>query len=134
VLQKLADAPAPSLNDLAARTMTHKSSVSVAVSHLVDRGLVRRRRSPADGRSIVLTLTPAGRRLLARAPESAQSRLQAALQRFPLGQLIRFSGLFERFTDELGAGSLEPWMLFEEEARVGKGHSRRGRGNKAANP
>jgi DNA-binding MarR family transcriptional regulator len=134
VLQKLADAPATSLNELASRTMTHKSSVSVAVSHLVRRGLVRRRRSSADARSIVLTLTPAGRRLLARAPDSAQTRLQAALRRFPLDQLIRFSGLFERFTEELGAGSLAPLMMFEEDAARGvKGHSRHGRGKKAAN-
>ena len=66
VMQKLADAPALSLNDLAARTLTHKSSVSVVVSRLVERGYVRRERSSADGRSIVLTLTPAGRRALER--------------------------------------------------------------------
>ena len=115
VLQRLADAPALSLNDLAARTMTHKSSVSVVVKRLVDRGLVRRRRSPADGRSIVLTLTPAGRRAIARAPESAQKRMIAALSRFPRRDLAAFATLFQRFTEELGVGTLEPTMLFEEE-------------------
>jgi len=122
VMQKLADAPALSLNDLAARTMTHKSSVSVVVSRLVDRGLVRRRRSTADGRSIVLTLTAAGRRALERAPESAQSRLLVALRRFPPAQLAAFAALFERFTEELGVGTLEPLMLFEDE-RYGRGRA-----------
>jgi hypothetical protein len=40
----------------------------------------------------------------------------AALRRFPRRDLEAFAGLFERFTDELGVGSLEPTMLFEDEA------------------
>ena len=132
VLQRLADAPALSLNDLAARTLTHKSSVSVVVSRLVARGFVRRRRSPADGRSIVLSLTPAGRRALARAPDSAQSRMLETLRRFPPRQLIRFAALFERFTEQLGVGGLELLMLFEEEPGRRR-HSRRGRGTRRTN-
>ena len=120
VLQRLAASPALSLNDLAARTMTHKSSVSVVVRRLVERGLVRRRRSAADGRSIVLTLTPAGRRLIERAPESAQHRMIAALRRFPRRDLEAFAVLFGRFTDELGVTGLEPTMLFEEEPGAGR--------------
>ena len=132
VLQRLADAPALSLNDLAARTLTHKSSVSVVVRRLVERGFVRRQRSPADGRSIELTLTPAGRRALERAPDSAQNRMLAALRRFPPRQLARFASLFERFTEELGVAGLEPLMLFEDEARGGNAarHLGRARGTR----
>ncbi len=128
VLLKLADAPALSLNDLAARTMTHKSSVSVVVSRLVKRGFVRRDRSAADGRGIVLRLTPAGRRALRRVPEPAQTRLVAALQHLSGGELTAFARLFERFTEELGIRSLEPSMLFEEEpdGRARRARSRRG--------
>ncbi len=115
VLERLAEAPALSLNDLAARTMTHKSSVSVVVSRLVERGLVRRQRSSADGRSIVLTLAPKGRRALARAPQSGQARLVAALQRLGRDDQKTFATLFERFTEELGVRGLEPLMLFEDE-------------------
>src|SRR5258706_11797595 len=39
VLHRLADAPALSLNELAARTFTHQSTVSVVVSRLVEQGL-----------------------------------------------------------------------------------------------
>src|SRR3954465_9301852 len=49
VLQQLAQTPAQSLNDLAERTHTHQSSVSVVVTRLVGRGLVSRQRSPEDG-------------------------------------------------------------------------------------
>jgi DNA-binding MarR family transcriptional regulator len=127
VLERLAEAPALSLNDLAARTMTHKSSVSVVVKRLVGRGLVRRRRSSADRRSIVLTLTPAGRRAIERAPDSAQTRLLAALRRLPRRELATLAGLFERFTDELGVGTLEPLMLFEDESAARRRAGRRPR-------
>ncbi len=128
VLQQLADAPAVSLNDLAVRTMTHKSSVSVVVSRLVARGFVRRQRSVADRRGIVLTLTPAGRRALRRAPDSAQTRLVAALQRLDRDDLAGFAGLFERFTVELGIQALKPAMLFENEPRGRKAPSEPGKG------
>ena len=83
VLEKLADGRALSLNELAERTLTHQSSVSVVVSRLVGRRLVTRTVSPEDARRVVLTLTPAGRALLARAPEAAQARLVEGLRRLP---------------------------------------------------
>lgn len=83
VLQQLAEAPAQSLNELAARTHTHQSSVSTVVTRLVARRLVTRRRAPEDGRRIVLELTAAGHSLLARAPETAQGRLIAVLEALP---------------------------------------------------
>src|SRR4029077_16371906 len=58
VLQQLAERPAESLNDLAERTATHQSSVSVVVRRLVDRGLVSRTSSSADKRRIEIDLTP----------------------------------------------------------------------------
>jgi DNA-binding MarR family transcriptional regulator len=129
-LEKLADAPALSLNDLATRTLTHKSSASVVVSRLVLRGYVRRERSAADRRGIVLSLTPAGRRALERAPDSAQSRLVRALRRLPAAELATFAGLFERLTSELGVGRLEPGMIFEDEPARRGDTARRSRGPK----
>src|SRR4051812_46537197 len=49
VLHKLAEGPVISLNELAERTCTHQSSVSVVVYGLVERGLVARTRSSSDG-------------------------------------------------------------------------------------
>jgi MarR family transcriptional regulator, lower aerobic nicotinate degradation pathway regulator len=83
VLQQLQKAPAQSLNELAGRTLTHQSSVSVVVSRLVERRLVTRTASPDDGRRVVLSLTPAGRAVLAREPEAAQTRLVDGLRRLP---------------------------------------------------
>lgn len=83
VLQQLQRAPAQSLNELAGRTLTHQSSVSVVVSRLVERRFVTRTASPDDGRRVVLSLTSAGRALLAREPEAAQTRLVDGLRRLP---------------------------------------------------
>ena len=48
VLQQLAEKPAESLNELAERTATHQSSVSVVVRRLVERGYVSRTASALD--------------------------------------------------------------------------------------
>src|ERR1044071_8814714 len=61
VLQQLADRPANSLNELAERTATHQSSVSVVVRRLVDNGYVSRVTSTHDKRRIEIDVTPTGR-------------------------------------------------------------------------
>src|SRR4051812_30916919 len=58
VLQQLAERPAESLNELAERTATLQSSVSVVVRRLVERGLVSRTASAADKRRIEIAVTP----------------------------------------------------------------------------
>jgi DNA-binding MarR family transcriptional regulator len=68
VLQQLADRPADSLNDLADRTATHQSSVSVVVRRLVQRGLVSRTPSPATNGASRSTSRRPDARFLAVAP------------------------------------------------------------------
>jgi DNA-binding MarR family transcriptional regulator len=79
VLQRLAGVPALSLNELAERTLTHQSSVSVVVAKLARLGLVARGRAAADARRLEISLTAAGREVLGRAPAAAQDRLIAGL-------------------------------------------------------
>jgi len=83
VLATLAEFPAMSLNDLAARTHTHQSSVSTVVSRLVDAGLVLRAPSPRDARRLELRLSEKGRRLVVKAPNAAQARLIHAIDHLP---------------------------------------------------
>src|SRR5437764_4906014 len=74
VLQQVAERPAESLNDLAERTATHQSSVSVVVRRLVDRGLVSRRSSTVDKRRAQIAATPAGHAVPKGAPRTIQLR------------------------------------------------------------
>jgi DNA-binding MarR family transcriptional regulator len=77
-LQQIAAHPDASVNEIAALTFTHQSSVSVVIQRLVDAGLVRK--SPAgDRRRTLLNATARGKKLLARAPRSVQQDLVAAL-------------------------------------------------------
>src|SRR3954469_5309098 len=80
VLQKLEESPAQSLNDLAARTHTHQSSVSTVVARLARQGYPTRVRSRHDGRTVELHLSNRGRGVVKRAPDAVQERLIAAIQ------------------------------------------------------
>jgi DNA-binding MarR family transcriptional regulator len=120
VLQAVRAAPACSLTDVAARTMTDRTSVRAVVDRLVERGLVERRPSQADRRRVELAVTPAATAVLARAPHPPTRRLLdglgalddrdlAALAR-GLGALVRTMGLDD------GPAS----MLFDDrDARAG---------------
>ena len=113
VLQQLAEAPARSLKELAARTRTHQSSVSTVVTRLVSRGLVSRRRAAADNRRLLLQLTPAGRALLAKAPETAQSRIIAALEKMPQRRRVAQVQALRNLVEALGMAGAPPTLLLE---------------------
>jgi DNA-binding MarR family transcriptional regulator len=113
VLQRLAAAPGLSLNELAARTFTHQSSVSVVVSRLVERGLVTRARGDGDGRRISIAATAAGRALLGRAPAAAQDRLLAALAQLDAGSRRRLADLLGRLVELMALSDRTPPMFFE---------------------
>lgn len=66
-LRELAERPAASLAELAARTCTDPSSTSVVVRRLVSRGLVVRAAADGDRRRTVLRVTAAGRAAASRA-------------------------------------------------------------------
>jgi DNA-binding MarR family transcriptional regulator len=115
VLQQLADRPSDSLNDLAERTATHQSSVSVVVRRLVERGLVVRTPSAADKRRIEIDVTPAGRALLAEAPMTIQTQLIAGLGQLPMSQQTQLADLFEMWLRAAGVDLTTPPMIGEED-------------------
>ncbi|HEX7019545.1 MAG TPA: MarR family winged helix-turn-helix transcriptional regulator [Gemmatimonadaceae bacterium] len=115
VLQQLAERPAESLNDLAERTATHQSSVSVVVRRLVDRGLVSRVASAADRRRIEIDVTPEGRTLLAGAPVTIQTQMMNALRRMPVADQAQLADLLERWLNDTGIDIASPPMLGEDD-------------------
>lgn len=116
VLQQLDEAPAQSLNDLAARTHTHQSSVSTIVARLVDQGLVTRTRSPRDGRTIELHLSSRGRKLAARAPNAAQQRLIQGIRELPPAKRRGLATTLTAVAQAMDSAGGEPSMFFEERA------------------
>jgi DNA-binding MarR family transcriptional regulator len=114
VLQQLAESPARSINELAERTYTHQSSVSVVVRRLVQQGLVERQPAKDDRRRRELRLTRAGQRLAARAPVPAQIRLIGGLRSLSVSQLHTLARLLNQVVQRMGAASDPPAMLFSE--------------------
>ncbi|HYM21009.1 MAG TPA: MarR family transcriptional regulator [Candidatus Kapabacteria bacterium] len=115
VLQKLKEEHGLSLNDLAERTLTHQSSVSVVIKRLVEKDLVRRERSDEDGRQLVLGITPKGRRLLVRAPHAKQDWLITALEQMKPVSRKRFDRAFTELLELSGlAKKGYPPLLFAE--------------------
>jgi DNA-binding MarR family transcriptional regulator len=118
VLQTLASGGVSSLNDLAARTLTDPSSVSVVVRRLVEQKLVARKVSKDDARRVELRLTVAGKKRLALCPEPTQTRLLASLTRMSRGDLSALTAglaaLMQEMGGEVGGDGAEPPMFFEE--------------------
>jgi DNA-binding MarR family transcriptional regulator len=132
VLHALARGPVRSLNELAERTRTHQSSVSVVVQRLVDRGLVQRTPGAGDARRTALSLTPAARRLLRDAPDAPTEVLIAALERMPAAQRTRLAVGLTRLVEALGAAREPATMFFEDEPTTGHSRGKASRGRKPA--
>ena len=79
VLRVLSERLARSLAELAERTHTDPSSVSVVVQRLVDDGLVARTIATDDRRRTELSITSAGRARLRREPATVERRLDDAI-------------------------------------------------------
>jgi DNA-binding MarR family transcriptional regulator len=114
VLQKLAEAGGTSINELAARTHTHQSSVSVVAQKLVDRKLVRRMRSPRDARKVELALTDQGKALLRKAPPAAQDRLIAALKSLAAPRRRLLNRLLADLIQKMRIEREPPTLFFED--------------------
>lgn len=127
VLHRLADTPALSVNELAARAHTHQSSVSTVVTRLVDRGFVRRERSTVDARSVRLSLTARGRQILRRAPDVAQERLVRGIERLSATRRRQVASGLRALAEAVAATGGVPAMFFEEgrakKARRGRAHA-----------
>src|SRR6185437_11363058 len=90
---------------------------------LVAGGLVARVRSQRDARSVELSLTDAGRKMLETAPAAPQDHLLAALERMPPRDRKQLARLMSRLVKETGMinVTLRPRMLFEEDAEPSAG-------------
>lgn len=114
VLQALAGSAPISVNELAARTHTHQSSVSTVISRLVDGGFVKRLRSADDARRAELSLTPKGRRLAGRAPHAAQTLLIRGVERLPARRRSLLASTLSELAAAMDAIDRSPAMFFED--------------------
>jgi DNA-binding MarR family transcriptional regulator len=114
VLSRLAEGPAASIRELAERTMTDPSSVSVVLDKLEKRGFVARSADPADKRRTQLSLTPLGKRALSRTPELPQVHLLSKLAQLPKARRRAMVKALSELVVVLGAAETKPELFFEE--------------------
>ncbi len=121
VVHELGKTEAMSLSELAEKTRTDQSSVSVVVSRLVESGYIMRERDRRDARRLVLTLTTSGRAVAEKSPPVAQVKILEVLDRMQPAERRRFADLFTRVIEDLGESSGAAPMMFDEmEPRGGK--------------
>lgn len=118
VLQLLQQHPAASVNELADRTLTHQSSVSVVVRRLTERGLVEKRPSAEDGRRVEIALSDAGRELLARAPHPTQAALIKGLRLLDRTVLETLDDSLHAWLEAMGMREEAPPMFGEDEPKL----------------
>ena len=116
VLQQLAERPANSLNDLAERTATHQSSVSVVVRRLVDHGYVSRTPSDADRRRVELALTERGREVLAGAPTTVQVKLLRGARALNANEKASLASLLQAWVQASGLEDAGPPLMMDDAA------------------
>ena len=102
VLRQLEGAPPLSLRELAARSMTDRTSVAAVVDRLVARGLVQRGRAAEDRRRATIALSADGRALLRGAPTTPTADLLAGLERLAEGELGTLATGLTRLTEVMG--------------------------------
>ncbi len=115
VLSCLADQPAGSLNDLATRTLTDRSSVATIVDRLVERGLATSAPDPADRRRSVIRINARGRAILRDAPESPAAQILSGLDSLDDDELESLAAGLERLVNVMGFGDVSPALLFSED-------------------
>lgn len=114
VLQQLRHGETLSMTDLARRTLTHPSSVSVVVARLTAAGLVTRARSEADARRVDLKLTRKGRTMVDKAPRMFQERLITGVASLPPRLRRGLSGGLRALVGAMALETGTAHMLFED--------------------
>ncbi len=117
VLSQLTHADGLSINELAERTLTDRSSVAAVVDRLVGRGLAERSPSPRDRRRAEVRITEAGRSLLVQAPTAPTALLVAGLARLSDPEVHTLATALDRLVGAMQLQATPAAMFFEEEDR-----------------
>ncbi|MFY9182941.1 MAG: MarR family transcriptional regulator [Limnohabitans sp.] len=85
-----------SVKELAEKSNLNKAQASRGAQALVDQGLVRKEDRPDDGRGVVLTLTPAGRKVFKRAMDMVNQRNEQIFGCLSDKEQASLSAMFDR--------------------------------------
>ena len=95
-----------SVNDLAQKANLNKGQASRAAQSLVEQGLVVKAASPTDGRGVVLTLTPKGKKAWQRTMEVVGQRNLDIFGVLSAAERTQLSDFFDRLIEQAKAGGI----------------------------
>ena len=124
VLSAVADRPGASVNDIAAETMTDRSSVAAVIDRLVEQGYALRGQSTEDARRAAVTITARGRRAMRRAAPPPTAVLIASIRALSRDERRGLAAGLTALAHAMGIGGEPPGMLFEDAPQ--RKRSRRG--------
>jgi DNA-binding MarR family transcriptional regulator len=116
VLQQVAATPGMSLTEIAARTLTDRTSVAAVVDRLLAQGHVERRLGTADRRRAEILPTRSGTRILARAPHPPTRLLLDAIATMSDRSRQHLARGLVQLVAAMGLADADAPMLFEEPA------------------
>lgn len=124
VLQAVHAEPGCSLSEIAARTMTDRTSVAAVVGRLADRGLVERRRAETDRRRVEIVPTARARSTLGRAPHAPTHALLEAMDGLSDRDLRHLSLGLGKLVRTMGLADEPAGMFFEDPPEPGAKRAR----------
>jgi DNA-binding MarR family transcriptional regulator len=125
VLNAVNSAPGCSLNDVAAMTMTDRTSVAAILDRLLEDRYVTRTQADDDKRRASLTITARGQRAIRAAAPPPTQLLVDALRALPPAQRAALSSGLAALTGRMGIADEPAGLLFEDESASRSAKKRR---------
>lgn len=116
VLQQVKEYGPLGINDLAEKTFSHQSTVSVVVEELVQRGYVECTLSTIDRRRVEVRGTAVGRSLIKKRKRTIQEKMAAGFMKMSSRQRHELARLLGKFISSSGLDSETPDFFFEKES------------------
>ncbi|MBT8483953.1 MAG: MarR family transcriptional regulator [Phycisphaerae bacterium] len=113
VLREVRRLGTASISAIARSVSLSQPTVSGVLERLERRGLVRRDRSAQDRRSVFVTLTPEGQRVLQDAPSLLQDRFQRELARLEEWERTQMLSILQRLAGMMDAEALDAAPMLE---------------------
>jgi DNA-binding MarR family transcriptional regulator len=113
------------IRDLADLLGVNSSTATRHCDRLQRRGLVRRDRSPDDGRAVCVSATEAGRRVVDQVTRARRTQISAILRAMPTRTRAPLLSALHGFAEAAGEVPEQSWSQGWGPSRVGQGTQRR---------
>jgi len=107
VLKELAGRCSAKPSELSRTAGLKQATISILLDRLQERGLVQRARGDEDRRTVLVQITPEGRKALAKAPDLLQVQFEARLAGLPDWEQAYINAALKRLVALMGVSDLD---------------------------